>query len=452
MNSEKRAALYARFSSEMQRTESIDAQLRAMHEYCAEHQWTVVQEYVDEAKSAMTDQRPAFLRMIADSGKHLFDIVLVLKLDRFCRNRYDSATYRYKLRKNGVQLCSVLEHLDDSPESIIMESVLEAMAEYYSKNLGRELMKTKLENAYHCKNNGGMLPLGYDLDTDGHLIINPHEAEAVKMIFELYANGYGLKQIAEELNLRGYRSKLGKPFSSGSFHEILQNEKYIGVFVYNKASPADIRHRRNGHRHKPDDQIIRIPGGCPAIVSQELFDRVQQMRRINHGSAGRFHAKAFYLCSGIVYCGCCGGKMVGSTRKGHEQQNAYVCRKPHCNNLRSINRDALDGYAVELLGSVLFNTSSLRCSIRQLGLQIGQPIEYEDYALLIEKYQESPRGTPQFRSFVQQYLKQITVDRENVVFTVDLGFGLAEVTEDFTENRSCFMSKSKIKPPYMTAK
>ena len=148
-----------------------------------------------------------------------------------------------------------------------------------------------------------MLPLGYDLDADGHLIINQHEAEAVRMIFEMYANGYGLKQIADTLNDLGYRSKIGRPFSSGSFNEIFRNEKYIGIFVYNKALPADINHHRNTYRHKSDDQIIRIPNGCPAIITKELFERVQIMRRQNHGSAGRFHAKSFFLCSGIVFCG-----------------------------------------------------------------------------------------------------------------------------------------------------
>ena len=443
MSSEKRAALYARFSSEMQRTESIDAQLRAMHEYCEQHHWTVSAEYVDEAKSAMTDRRPAFQSMIADSAKHLFDIVLVLKLDRFCRNRYDSAKYRYKLRKNGVLLCSVLEKLDDSPESIIMESVLEGMAEYYSKNLGRELMKTKLVNARHCKNNGGMLPLGYDLDADGHLIINQHEAEAVRMIFEMYANGYGLKQIADTLNDLGYRSKIGRPFSSGSFNEIFRNEKYIGVFVYNKALPADINHHRNTYRHKSDDQIIRIPNGCPAIITKELFERVQIMRRQNHGSAGRFHAKSFYLCSGIVFCGCCESKMVGSTRKGHEQQSAYVCRskQSECKNRKSVNRDALDAYAVELLEKELLNSYSLRLRITNLSMQTGQQIVYEEYESLLAEYEKLPPGTPQFRLFVQRYLKRVTVYPKSIRFTVDFGFGIAELSKVYSADRKRFYKR-----------
>lgn len=135
-----RVALYARFSSDNQRSESIDAQIRAMTAYCQHHHYIIVDTYIDEAKSATTDRRPDFQRMIEDSKKGIFDIVLVHKLDRFARNRYDSAVYKRELKKNGVSVYSVLENLDNSPESIMMESVLEGMAEYYSQNLGREVI------------------------------------------------------------------------------------------------------------------------------------------------------------------------------------------------------------------------------------------------------------------------------------------------------------------------
>ena len=113
--------------------------------------------------------------MITNSSKGLFDIVLVHKLNRFSHNRYDSAIYKKHLKKNNVRLCSVLERIDDSPESIMMESVLEGMAEYYSKNLGREVMKGMQETALQCKHTGGCTPLSYDLDSEKKLVINEHE-------------------------------------------------------------------------------------------------------------------------------------------------------------------------------------------------------------------------------------------------------------------------------------
>ena len=145
-----RVALYARFSSDNQRSESIDAQLRAMRTYCQHHNYIIVDTYIDEAKSATNDRRPSFQRMIADSKTKKFDILLVHKLDRFARNRYDSAVYKRELKRNGVSVFSVLENLDDSPESIMMEAVLEGMAEYYSQNLGREVMKGLRETALKC--------------------------------------------------------------------------------------------------------------------------------------------------------------------------------------------------------------------------------------------------------------------------------------------------------------
>ena len=190
-----KVALYARFSSDNQRSESIDAQIRAMKAYCKQHNFVIINTYIDEAKSATTDRRPAFQQMIADSSNHTFDILLVHKLDRFARNRYDSAVYKRELKKNGVLVYSVLENLDNSPESIMMEAVLEGMSEYYSQNLSREVMKGMRENALQCKHTGGIPPLGYDLDEEKRLIINPHEAEAVKLIFDLYYQGYGYSYI-----------------------------------------------------------------------------------------------------------------------------------------------------------------------------------------------------------------------------------------------------------------
>ena len=163
-NKPLRVACYARYSTSMQREESISAQLRAMKKFCANNGWKIVGRYVDEAYSATTDKRPQFQQMIADSNKREFDIVLVHKLDRFARNRYDSSLYKQKLRKNGVKLCSVLERLDSSPESILLEGLLESINEFYSANLARESMKGMKENAYKCLFNGGCPGLGYDID------------------------------------------------------------------------------------------------------------------------------------------------------------------------------------------------------------------------------------------------------------------------------------------------
>lgn len=203
----KKAVAYARFSSDNQREESIDAQLRAIEEYASRNDILLIDTYVDQAKSATTDNRPSFQKMIKASDNKDFDYVIVHKLDRFSRDRYDSAIYKRKLKLNGVNVLSVLENLDNSPESVILESVLEGMNEYYSKNLAREVKKGLRENALKCKFNGGIPPLGYDVDENKELVINEHEAGAVRLIFDSYLTGHGYSQIIDALNELGYKTK-----------------------------------------------------------------------------------------------------------------------------------------------------------------------------------------------------------------------------------------------------
>ena len=267
-----RAAAYARYSSDNQREESIDAQLRAIREYCDRNGIRLVKIYTDEARSATTDDRPGFLQMIQDSALGLFDAVIVHKLDRFSRDRYDSAFYKRQLKKNGVRLISVLEPLDDSPESVILESVLEGMAEYYSRNLAREVMKGMRETALQCKHTGGKPPLGYNVAPDGTYVINEQEAKAVRMIFEMYAAGKGYSEIINKLNQEGYKTQTGRPFGKNSIHDILKNEKYRGVYIFNRTE-RKINGKRNHHKSKSEDEIIRIEGGMPRIIDDETWER-----------------------------------------------------------------------------------------------------------------------------------------------------------------------------------
>ena len=162
-----------------------------------------------------------------------FDCVIVHKLDRFARNRYDSAFYKRQLRQSNVRIISVLEQLDDSPESVILESVLEGMAEYYSMNLAREVRKGMNENALQALHNGGVPPLGFNVNQDKTYSINDTEADSVRLIFQMYADGYGYKLIVNELNEKGHRTKQGNLFGKNSIFDLLRNEKYIGRYVFN---------------------------------------------------------------------------------------------------------------------------------------------------------------------------------------------------------------------------
>jgi len=365
-----RVAQYARFSSTNQREESLDAQIRAMDKYCKDNKWQVVAVYQDAALSGTNSNRPEFLKMIEDSAKDMFDIVLVHKLDRFSRDRYDSAIYKRKLKNNHVTLCSVLERIDDSPESILMESLIEGMSEFYSKNLARETLKGMNENGHNCKHNGGIPPLGYDLSEDKKLIINTKEAEAVKLIYEMFDSGEGYTEIINTLNESGYRTKKGNLFGKNSLFEILRNEKYTGTYVFNKVAGKDSRGKRNGLRLKDNSEIIRVPGGCPQIISKQLYDRVQYRKLKNKSRAGSYHSKEFYLCSGKIRCGYCNSAMSGNRHccgRNKTRLVTYRCCnvKNKCSN-KEINKDYLDVWVSDIIESKILNKPALKRIIRKL--------------------------------------------------------------------------------------
>lgn len=345
-----RAVLYARFSSDLQRSESIDAQIRAMKSYCEKNHMQIVNTYIDEAKSATSDKRPSFQRMIEDSSGHGFDVVLVHKLDRFSRNRYDSAMYKRTLKLNGVRVYSVLENLDDTPESIMLESLLEGMSEYYSKNLAREVMKGMKETALQCKHTGGVPPLGYYVNQDKKLSVDEKEAETVRLIFDRYANGYTYGEIIAELNQRNMYTKRGSSFGKNSLYSILTNEKYAGVYVYNKTSSKDVFHRRNSHKYKDDDMIIKIPHGCPQIVSTNVYQAVQDRIAENRHLSGMYNTQHKYLLTGFVICGYCGRRMTGNRRYCGRNKSLYVSYRCHAHAdqciSKEINRYYLEDYVL----------------------------------------------------------------------------------------------------------
>lgn len=224
-----RAVIYARYSSDNQREESIEGQLRDCNEYAKYNDIEIVGQYIDRAFSAKTDDRPDFQRMIADSSKKLFDVVLVWKLDRFARNRYDSAFYRYSLRKNGVKIISVKENISEGPEGIILESMLEGMAEFYSANLSQNVKRGFRENALKAKWNGGSVPLGYKI-VDHKLAIDEEYSPIVALAFQLCADGYTAKKVYSYLKEKGFRRPNGKEIAYNTVLYMLSNRTYIGEY------------------------------------------------------------------------------------------------------------------------------------------------------------------------------------------------------------------------------
>ena len=227
-----KGVIYARYSCDNQREESIEGQLRDCKEYAKRHDILVVGTYIDRAFSAKTDRRPAFQQMIKDSAKRGFEAIIVWKLDRFARNRYDSATYKAKLRKNGVRVISANENISEGSEGILLESVLEGMAEYYSADLSEKVLRGHMENALKCKSNGGGIPIGFYVDEEKHYQIDPLTAPLVREAFESYADGKKVIDIAENLNRHGVIPHRGKKCTISTVILMLKNRKYLGEYKY----------------------------------------------------------------------------------------------------------------------------------------------------------------------------------------------------------------------------
>ena len=302
-----KAVIYARYSSDSQREESIDGQVRECTEYAKYNGITIIGTYIDRALSAKTDNRPEFQRMIRDSAKHLFDVVIVWKLDRFARNRYDSALYKNILRKNGVRVISAKENISDGPEGIILESMLEGYAEYYSAELSQKIHRGQRENALKGKNNGGGIPLGYMRGEGQKLAADPLTAPLVQEAFTRYAEGETMKAIIDSFNERGLKTTRNQPFKTNSFNKLFNNRKYIGEYKY---------------------QDVIIPDGVPALITKELFDRVQERKNKNKHAPARAKADEEYLLTTKLICGNCERLMVGEsgTSKTGKIHYYYKCQ------------------------------------------------------------------------------------------------------------------------------
>ena len=368
-----RAVVYARFSSDNQRDESIDAQLRAINEYADKNNIKIVNQFIDRAKSATSDKRPEFQNMIkfCEADTTGISMVIVHTLDRFSRDKYDSAMYKQKLKVKGIRVVSVLENLDNSPESLILESVIEGMAQYYSANLAREVAKGQRENGLRAMHNGGDAPMGYDVTNDKRYAINKEEAQAVKIIFDMYVNGYSYSNIIDKLNDLGYKTKRGNKFGKNSLHGILSNEKYTGVYVFNKTQRKGINGKRNGHKQKSEDEIIKVEGGMPQIIGKDIFIQAQEMMQKRKKAPGSHKAITLYLLTGIIKCGECGHAMQGNKRKD-KYGNDYIsyrcgCRKQKrdCKN-KEIKREYLEEFVLTELEEHVLNDNAIPALSKEL--------------------------------------------------------------------------------------
>lgn len=324
------AVIYARFSSHNQTEQSIEGQLKTCYEFAQKNGYTVVGEYIDRAISGTTDARPDFLRMIEDSAKKGFQYVLVYQLDRFARNRYDSATYKAKLKKNGVRVLSARENITDDASGILVEGLLESMAEYYSAELAQKIRRGMDINAEKCLCTGGNIALGFKVAPDKHFVVDEDTAPIVVKIFEMYASGKTVVQICETLNAQGIRTSRGVPFNKNSLRKMLQNKRYIGVYTYKDKE---------------------IPGGMPRIIEDDLFYQVQEIMGKNKKAPAHAKARQEYLLTTKLFCGKCRDMMTGIKGNSHTGRAYYYykcnsAKQKKCNK-KAVQKDYIEDLVIE---------------------------------------------------------------------------------------------------------
>ena len=341
------AVIYARYSCDQQSEQSIEGQLRVCEDYAKSHDILILDTYIDRAMTGTNDNRADFQRMIKDSSRKEWNYVLVYKLDRFSRDKYATAIHKKTLRDNGVKVISAMENIPDTPEGIILESLLEGMNQYYSAELSqkvkRGMRETRLKGLYQ----GGGVPYGYKID-GRKVVIDEERAENVRFMYAQFAGGVYVKEIIRQLTLNGKQYK-GKPFAMNTVYNILKNQKYLGVY-------------------KHGEEIV--DNMYPQIVERETFEKVQTIMYAN--KPGKRSAEVGYMLRHKLKCGYCGQSIIaemGTARNG-ERKYYYKCRgrKARVNECKKsvVQKDILEKLIIDTTIEELSKSEILQSAVNGL--------------------------------------------------------------------------------------
>ena len=389
-----RLVAYYRYSGgSRQNEQSIEGQRRDCEAYAKSHGMTISKEYIDRHISGKTDSRPAFQQMITDSDHQKFDAVICWKTDRLARNRYDSAIYKSRLRKNGVKILYAAETVIDGPEGIILEGLMESLAEYYSAELSQKLRRGQRESAMKCIALGGNRSFGYGIGQDKRYCIDPQQAPALRYIFEQYAAGHTAAEIVDHLNASGIRTSRGNAFNKNSVLRIISNEMYLGVYKYGD---------------------IRIEGGVPAMVDRELFDRCQRQlayNRAHNGTPGG--VRADYILSGKLFCGLCSRPMKGVSGTSHtgDKHYYYACPGRTDKEKKDCTKSAVEKSALE--GAVVRATAQYILAPDRLDRIVTQLLE-------VQEQLPDPAPDPE-KVALESQLKEVLHKQDNLLAALENG-------------------------------
>jgi len=339
------AVIYARYSSDNQREESIEGQLRECNEFAKKKGYTVVKTYADRAISGKrADNRPQFQQMISDSKQGGFDFIIVWKIDRFSRDKYESVIYKTTLKKSNISVISATEPIDDSPEGKLMESIFEGFSEYFLSDLTLKTSRGMTENILNGKYNGGVMTFGYIIDDERHFQIDHDRAEIVTDIFKKYASGESIKSIVDELKAQGIKTLKGKEPTYNFVNCMLNNRRYLGEYRFKDTVNSN---------------------AIPPLVTPDIFEKCQQRLSENIQKPASFKiVEDKYLLTGKIFCGHCNSPMTGAsaTSKDRTIYRYYQCvnsKKKTCAKKRE-NKEFIENIVVDTAMKIFGNKSLMK--------------------------------------------------------------------------------------------
>lgn len=351
-----RAVIYARVSTEMQPQSALGSQEETAREFANLNGIEVVEVFSDKGISGTTDKRPNFQQMIKyveekDNGIHM---IIVYKLDRFFRNEQLHHVYEYNLGKHGVFVLSATEEIYRMDMGTRMFKAFTLINnENESVKIRQNVKRGQRHAAKQGKTNGGIAPLGYDINSEGRYVINKDEAKIVKKIFEMRHQGMTYTEMAEKMNEKHYKTKVGRKFTKNSFYEILRNPKYKGIFTYNTSSSvSEYGKRPNRHKYKDKSEIIELDGKIEAIVSEKLWDSVQPKKNVN-SKKGR----GKYLLSGMVKCPVCNNTYQIDTKKDVQYLRHNKGKTDKCRHY--IRMDEVEKQVLQKTANKVFSKANL---------------------------------------------------------------------------------------------
>ena len=340
----RKAVIYARYSSDSQTEQSIEGQLRVCREYAQTNDILIVDTYIDRAMTGTNDNRAAFQKMLKDSCRKEWQFVLVYKLDRFSRNKFESVIHKKTLRDNGVTILSAMENLTDSPEGRMMETILEGFNQYFSEELTQKVNRGLQESWRKGKATGGQDLFGYDV-VDKKYVVNEYESKIVEDAFLMYSQGYKAVAIAEKFKECGYRRKNGKLIDNKYLYFILHNKRYTGVVE---------------HQGELYDNIY------PRIISDDLWEKVNSINEENKLAPSRKKEIFGYILSGKLVCGDCKHKMGGESGTSHtgDIHYYYIClsrrkKRAKCNT-KPVQKQWLEDTVINATTQMLLSVNNVK--------------------------------------------------------------------------------------------